>query len=80
MQRINVREARQHIGRLLDAVSAGEEVIITRRGKPVAKLLQFQEQGQEAAFFPRRKEFRESIPQALRSSTEEIRTIRDERD
>lgn len=80
MQRINVREARQHIGRLLDAVSAGEEVIITRRGKPVAKLLQFQEQRQEDAFFPRRREFRESIPEGLRSSTEEIRTIRDERD
>ncbi len=79
MQRINVREARQHIGRLLDAVCTGEEVIITRRGKSVAKLMQFREHRQEAASFPRRREFRASIPEAIRSSTEEIRSIRDER-
>ena len=38
MQKVSVREARQNIGQLLDAVSAGEKVIITRRGVPVAEL------------------------------------------
>ena len=31
MQIVNVREARQQIGRLLDAAITGEKVIITRR-------------------------------------------------
>lgn len=79
MQRVNVREARQHIGRLLDAVCAGEEVIITRRGKPVARLLEFTEQHGDAPGFPQRGEFRNRLPRTVRSSTEEIRSIRDER-
>ena len=32
------RDARQPFARLLDAVQAGEEVLITRRGRPVARL------------------------------------------
>lgn len=39
MQRVSVREAREQISRLLDAVEAGEEVIILRRGKPTARLV-----------------------------------------
>jgi len=39
MESVNVREARQQIGRLLDAVAAGEDVAIVRRKKPVARLL-----------------------------------------
>ncbi len=31
--------AKTHLSRLLDQVEQGEEVIITRRGKPVAKLV-----------------------------------------
>lgn len=33
-----VHEAKTHLSRLLDAVEAGETVLITRRGKPIAKL------------------------------------------
>lgn len=32
-------EAKAHFSRLLDRVAAGEEVIITKHGKPVARLL-----------------------------------------
>ncbi|MDR1432545.1 MAG: type II toxin-antitoxin system prevent-host-death family antitoxin [Propionibacteriaceae bacterium] len=35
---VNVREAKTHLSRLLDKVSAGEQVIIERRGEPVALL------------------------------------------
>ena len=38
MQTVNVREARARISQLLDAVEAGEEIIIQRNGKPVAQL------------------------------------------
>lgn len=36
---INVKEARRHLRELLDRVERGEEVLITRRGKPVARLV-----------------------------------------
>ena len=37
-QLINIREANQHLSRYIDAVQSGEEIIITRRGLPVARL------------------------------------------
>ena len=37
MQTVNVKEARDNISRLLNAVESGKK-IITRRGKAVAKL------------------------------------------
>ena len=36
---IGAFEAKNKLGQLLDRVEAGEEVVITRRGKPVAKLV-----------------------------------------
>ncbi len=35
----NVAEAKMHLSRLLDAALAGEEVILARAGKPVARLV-----------------------------------------
>jgi prevent-host-death family protein len=37
-QLISIREANQHLSRYIDAVLNGDEIIITRRGLPVAKL------------------------------------------
>jgi prevent-host-death family protein len=36
---VNVHEAKTHLSRLLVRVAAGEEVLISRAGKPVAKLV-----------------------------------------
>jgi prevent-host-death family protein len=36
---VGVHEAKTHLSRLLDDVAAGEEVVITRRGEPVASLV-----------------------------------------
>lgn len=36
---VNTHEAKTHLSRLLARVEAGEEVIIARAGKPVAKLV-----------------------------------------
>jgi prevent-host-death family protein len=41
MQFATVKEVRQDLKRLLQSVDAGEQVIITRRGKPVAVLSPF---------------------------------------
>lgn len=39
---INVHEAKTHFSKLLERVDAGEEVVIARAGKPVARLSRFQ--------------------------------------
>lgn len=36
---VNVHEAKTHLSRLLRKVAAGEEVVIARAGKPVARLV-----------------------------------------
>lgn len=39
MREIGAFEAKNKLGTLLDWVESGEEVLITRRGKPVARLV-----------------------------------------
>ena len=39
---VNVHEAKTQLSRLLAQVEAGEEVVIARRGKPVARLVRLQ--------------------------------------
>jgi prevent-host-death family protein len=36
---VNVYEAKTHLSRLLERVEAGEEIIIARNGRPVARLV-----------------------------------------
>jgi prevent-host-death family protein len=36
---VNIHEAKTHLSRLLERVALGEEVIIAKAGKPVAKLV-----------------------------------------
>jgi len=36
---VGVHEAKTHLSRLLEDVAAGEEVVITRRGQPAARLV-----------------------------------------
>ncbi len=39
MAEVGVHEAKTHLSRLLRRVSGGEEVVITRSGQPIAKLV-----------------------------------------
>jgi prevent-host-death family protein len=36
---VNVHEAKTHFSRLLDRVAQGEEIVIAKAGRPVAKLV-----------------------------------------
>jgi len=38
MQTVSVHEAKTHLSRLLKRIEAGEEIMITNSGRPVAKL------------------------------------------
>jgi prevent-host-death family protein len=53
MRSVSAREANQQFSRLLDEAANGEEIVITRRGKPVAVLAPYRRApltpGQEAA-------------------------------
>jgi len=39
MSEVNVHEAKTHLSRLLVRVAGGEEIVIARAGKPVARLV-----------------------------------------
>ena len=47
MIEIGAFDAKTHLSALLDQVANGEEVLITRRGKPVARLVPVEEHRQE---------------------------------
>lgn len=39
MTEVNIHEAKTHLSRLLARVAAGEEVIISKAGRPIARLV-----------------------------------------
>jgi prevent-host-death family protein len=49
LKTISAREANQSFSKLLAEVAAGNEVVITRRGRPVAKLSPYVEMSPERA-------------------------------
>jgi prevent-host-death family protein len=72
---IGVKEAKRIWGSLLDRVKDGEEVIITRRGKQVARLVPVDT---EKEVLPNQKEFRASIHVSGKPMSEEIAEQRSE--
>ena len=72
---INVAEAKTHLSELLDRVEAGEEVVITRRGKAIARL---------SSVLPAREplvplaDLRSSLPRVTKRSVDVVRELRDE--
>lgn len=46
MQQFNVHEAKTHLSAILERVEAGEEVVIARSGRPIARLVPITTQGQ----------------------------------
>ncbi len=42
---VNVHQAKTQLSRLLARVEAGEEVVVARRGKPVARLVAYEPRG-----------------------------------
>ncbi|HVB77270.1 MAG TPA: type II toxin-antitoxin system Phd/YefM family antitoxin [Candidatus Nitrosotalea sp.] len=40
---VNIHEAKTHLSRLLEHVESGEEIVIGRAGKPVARLVPYRQ-------------------------------------
>jgi prevent-host-death family protein len=43
VQQVNIHEAKTHFSKLVERAEAGEEIVIARNGKPVAKLVRYAE-------------------------------------
>jgi prevent-host-death family protein len=74
MKHIGIKQARQALPDLIDRAEAGEEIIITRQGKPVAKLIAAP-QGLKP--LPSLADFRREIG---RTGTPAAQLLREERD
>ena len=77
MVTVNLTQAKARLSELLDQVEAGQDVVITRRGKAVAHL--------SAAVRPKKPlplrelaGFRDAMPPLRRSAAELLREMRDE--
>jgi prevent-host-death family protein len=46
-RQVNIHEAKTHLSRLVDAAAAGDEIVIARAGKPVARLVALPSAGRE---------------------------------
>lgn len=75
MQTMNVRETRERLSQLLDAVAQGEEIVILRHGKPAARLTAPQT---EEVRFPDRSTLRQALPEASESATAVVRHLRND--
>ena len=71
----NVSETRENLADLLTAVEAGEEVIIMRRDRPVAKLVAVDK---AMSPFLDRGQLRSEVPPMRTTAAESVRDQRDE--
>ena len=73
MTQVGIHEAKTHLSRLLRRVAAGEEVVIARAGRPIARLVPVRETrprelGRDRGVFSVPDDFDESLPdETLRS-------------
>ena len=75
MSTVTLAEAKTHLSHLLDQVEAGEEVLITRRGLPIARITPVEKPKHAVKSLA---EFRRRMPHWRKSSTEMLREMRDE--
>jgi prevent-host-death family protein len=77
MKTVSLAHAKAHLSELLDGVEAGEAVVVTRHGKPVAQITPVQP-AKKPIPFEELAAFRASLPPLTISSAELIRQMRDE--
>jgi prevent-host-death family protein len=74
---VNLAHAKAHLSELIDRVESGEAVVITRRGRPVARIGPIGSSKQPIDF-KSLEEFRKTMPPLPKSSAELIREMRDD--
>ena len=77
MATVNLAEAKAHLSNILDRVEAGETFVITRHGRPVARV-SAAESVKKPIPFEELAAFRATMPTLPESSAEILRALRDE--
>lgn len=72
---VTVAEAKSQLSSLLDAVEAGQAVVITRRGKPIAELVP---RCAVRDLLPQLQALRDALPEQQTSGVETMRALREE--
>ncbi|MEM7582274.1 MAG: type II toxin-antitoxin system Phd/YefM family antitoxin [Acidobacteriota bacterium] len=76
MTLVNVHEAKTHLSRLLIRVAEGEEIVIAKSGKPVARLVAVEQSakrrvlGQDRGLFEVPEDFDDPLPEEVLASFE----------
>ncbi len=70
MTQVGVHEAKTHLSQLLKRVAAGEEILIARGGKPIARLIPVEGQrprvlGRDVGLFQIPEDFDAPLPEAV---------------
>ena len=81
MRMVGLAEAKAQLSALLDAVEAGDEVVITRRGQPVARLVRDGQGPQSEVAMPwpqRLRRFHAGQPGFAGSAVALVRELREE--
>ncbi len=77
MVTVSLAQAKAHLSALLDKVEAGEEIVVTRHGRAVARILSACRPKQPVPLDDLAA-FRATMPRLRRSSTALLREARDE--
>ncbi len=73
---VNIHEAKTNLSRLLSQVEKGQDIIIAKAGKPIARLTKFTAQkpkrilGRDAGLFEIPKDFEDPLPEDVLESFE----------
>jgi len=81
MRTVGLAEAKAQLSALLDAVEAGDEVVITRRGQPVARLVRDGQGTRSEVALPwpqRLRRFHAGQPSLAVSAVALVRELREE--
>lgn len=75
MSEVNIHEAKTHLSRLLRRVAGGEEIVIARAGKPVARLVPIdgarkRKLGSDRGAFTVPEDFDEPLPDEIQEAFE----------
>ena len=79
MRTLTLAETKSHLSAVVDQVVAGEEIIITRRGRPVARIIPERERPalDTSALVDDMRDFVLSQPLQKRPATQLVREVRD---
>ena len=77
MTRVKLADAKTQLSRLVERAAAGDQVCITRRGKPMAKLTAM-DSPRKRIDLGRLRELTASMPRQKQSAGDFVREMRDE--